>query len=110
MQGRDAERHLATTQTEPERGAPTPDIAFGPILPAVAALETAVEAHVMALAESLSPSDRAMAFRERAATAGDVSPRLLGGAREDLDHARERGDAVERALGPFDHLDAFDVV
>src|SRR6185369_3979975 len=85
------------------------DLALGAILPAVGTVVGAVRSQVEAVPDRAPESERAAAAREGAEAGREVAATFLGRAAEDLDHARERRDTVERPLGAFDDLDPIEV-
>ena len=79
------------------------------VLPAVVPRHRAEEADRLVALRS-RVREVAVQVREGAAAESQRSSGLLGTPREDLDHAREGRDAVERALRALDDLDAVDVL
>src|SRR5207244_6582580 len=97
-------RHASFADRPRQRDSAAVDRAAGPVLPAVGPLDLAERLDRQPPDSGVTEGAGAMSVLERARTAGEVAGATLVAAREDLDHARETGDAVQRPLRSLHHL------
>ena len=107
---REVERHESRTEPPQQRHAAAIDRAAGAGLPAVRSLKRPEHAGRERVRPREPDAARAVSVPKRAAAGGDVSEVAPVGAREHLDHARERRDSVQRSLRPLHDLDPIDVL